>query len=317
MKKIFDSKWFYPQEDLCYYFDPERDQKIEWGEPPTEEELIELFEEWPKGTSLGDVFPHCKLCFKYPIIEDNVYLYRLLTESKDFKGLFDPLDYFNLLYEHLIYCLENINKDVDKVVKHLVWTNVTRRKLHFLLFSLHYLIKGLNGSVTADRIWPEGVSLLKNEKLGSLNLGIIDEYQILEKEFGIETENTDLPNVRGVTEPLILSNGKIKEGVPKRLTHPQIALIYLYEGKSINYGNCSEIANNYGFFNPKSGEGLRQDYEFFRSEANRLSVPETKKKFKNKITLFESIITHLKDKALSRVQDEIKILKDRGNNSDW
>ena len=69
MKKIFDSQTFYPQEDLKFYFDSKMDCAIEWGEPATKEELIEIFEQWPAGTNIPDVFPHCKPCFKYPVVK--------------------------------------------------------------------------------------------------------------------------------------------------------------------------------------------------------------------------------------------------------
>jgi len=196
MKKIFDSHTFYPQEDIGYYLDPKKIPHMSWGEPLTEKELLELFEEWPAGTKASDVFPHCAECFIYPNLDDNIYLYRELTETKDFKGLFDPLDFFNLLYEQLKYCLDRVNIDTQRVIDHLIRINLVKRKLHFFLYSLHYLIKGLNGSVTADRMWPDEVTTLRNKKLGRIHIAIIDTYQGLEKELNIETENTDLLNIR-------------------------------------------------------------------------------------------------------------------------
>ena len=119
-----------------------------------------------------------------------------MTTSKDFKGLFDPLDYFNLLYEQLKYCLDRVNIDTQIVIDHLTKLNLTKRKLHFFLFSLHYLIKGLNGSVTADRVWPDGIYTIKNKNLGYIDIAIISEYQPLEMELGVTTEDTDLANLR-------------------------------------------------------------------------------------------------------------------------
>ena len=306
MRKIFDSYTFHPQEDIKYYLDPERNEKRTWNESPTEEELTELFEQWPEGTKLEDVFPHCRTCFKYPIIEDNVYLYRKLTESKDYRVLFDPLDFFNLLYEQLQFCRDNISQDPQLIIDHLLSLNLVKRKLHFFLYSLHYIIKGLNGSVTADRIWPDDIHTIKNKELGRIHLEIIAAYQHIEKELGIETESTDLPNVRsGSGAPLICA------GSLQRLKSKQIALIHIYEKKPITRENSSGIAEKHGYFSKNSGEKFYQEYIFYSSNANRKAVPETKLMLKNKIELFESILEHLEDKAKAWAVDEINILKTR------
>jgi uncharacterized protein YeaC (DUF1315 family) len=314
MKKIFDSRAFSPQEDLGFYLDPKKVPHWTWYEPATKKELTELFTEWPHGTKLSDVFPHCKDCFTYPNLKDNIYLYRKLTESKEFKGLFDPLDYFNLLYQQLKYCLDNVNSDKkDIVIDHLTGLNLVKRKLHFFLYSLHYLINGLNGSPVDTADWPEGIWLVKNENLARMHLNIINEYKMLEKELLIDTGSEIIKNVRSEVITKLIGSSEIIQ----RLTQPQIALIYVYERKLITKGNCSEIANKYGFFNSTSGEGLRQDFEFYRSDANRHSVPTTKKKFNNKIILFESITGYLNDKAKEWAFDEIKLLKKLLKNNDW
>jgi hypothetical protein len=310
MKKIFDSYTFDPQEDIKYYLDPDKNEKRTWSEPPTKEELTELFEQWPEGTKLEDVFPHCKVCFKYPRIADNIYLYRKLTESKNFRGLFDPLDFFNLLYEQLQFVLSNVFTDPQEVIDHLERLNLVKRKLHFLLYSMHYLIKGLNGSVTADRIWPDGIYTIKNNKLGGIHLEIIAAYQSLEKELEIETESTDLSNDRSGSGSPLIPGGSLQ-----RLKIKQIALIHIYEKKSISRENSSGIAEKYGYFSKNSGEKLYQEYIFYSSNANRKAVPETKLMLRNKIELFESILEHLEDKAKAWATDEINLLKVRNGES--
>lgn len=304
---------FYPQEDISFYLDPERNEKRTWHEPPTKKELTELFEEWPVGTSVGDVFPHCKTCFNYPIIEDNVYLYLKLTKSNDFRGLFAPLDFFNLLYEKLKYCLDRVDIDSQIVIDHLTKLNLVKRKLHFLLYSLHYIINGLNGSPVHTADWPEGIWLVKNEKLARFHLNLIFEYKALEKELGIDTGSEIFKNTR----PVVSSVSMEGIGIQKRFTHPQIALIHIYEKIPITNRNSSAIANKYGFFNPSSGESLRQDYEYYLSNANRLSAPATKKKFNNKIILFESVLEYLSDTAIGRAKEEIHSLKTLFENTDW
>lgn len=96
-----------------------------------------------------------------------------------------------------------------------------------------------------------------------------------------------------------------------KLKVKQIALIYFYEGIQITRENAGEIAAKYGYTAKTSGEGLFQDYTYFCSTANRKGMPKgcTIKTLKNKIELFESVVSHLSDNNKQRVFDEIKILK--------
>jgi hypothetical protein len=304
MRKIFDSKAFYPQEDIKYYLDPSMDQLMEWHQPLTKKELTELSEEWPIDTKIDDVFPHCRGYFKYPRIEDNIYLYRELTESKDFKGLFDPLDFFNLLYEQLKYCLDRVNIDTQLVIDHLEGLNLVKRKLHFFLYSLHYLIKGLNGSVTADRHWPNGVYTVNNEKLAAIHIEIISAYQSLEGELDIETENTDLPNVKMDWSTPINISAKTNS-----LKLRQVALIHVYKNNPITRNNAQIIAKEFGFISRTSGEGLYHYYIFYTDNMERKGNPGTEIKLKNKIDLLEGIIDYLESNAKEWALAELKILK--------
>jgi len=107
------------------------------------------------------------------------------------------------------------------------------------------------------------------------------------------------------------------EAIPPRQTKtdklkvPQIALVHVYEGIQITRGNAGEIAKTHGYTAKNSGEGLFQDYTNYRSTANRKGKPTpcTPKKLKNKIELFESVISHLSDNNKQRAIDEINILK--------
>lgn len=102
-----------------------------------------------------------------------------------------------------------------------------------------------------------------------------------------------------------------KETKTSKLRVNQIALIYVYEGNQITRENASEIVAKYGYTKKNSGEGLFQDYTFYRSTANRKGKPTlcTPKKLKNKIKLFESVIEYLTDNTKQRAIDEIAILK--------
>ena len=91
----------------------------------------------------------------------------------------------------------------------------------------------------------------------------------------------------------------------------QIALIHVYEGVQITRENAGEIAAKHGYTAKNSGEGLFQDYTNYGSTANRKGKPTpcTPKKLKNKIELFESVVSHLSDNNKQRAIDEINILK--------
>lgn len=91
----------------------------------------------------------------------------------------------------------------------------------------------------------------------------------------------------------------------------QIALIHVYEGVQITRENAGEIAAKYGYTAKNSGEGLFQDYTYYCSTANRKGKPTpcTPKKLKNKIELFESVVSYLSDNNKQRAIDEINILK--------
>lgn len=91
----------------------------------------------------------------------------------------------------------------------------------------------------------------------------------------------------------------------------QIALIHVYEGLQITRENAGEIAAKYGYTAKNSGEGLFQDYTNYCSTANRKGRPTpcTLKRLKNKIVLFESVVSHLSDNNKQRAIDEINILR--------
>lgn len=91
-----------------------------------------------------------------------------------------------------------------------------------------------------------------------------------------------------------------------KLTLRQIALIHVYEGKMITRESGKRIAENH---NHKSGDGLYNYYTEYTSTANRKGNPETHRKLKNKIKLFESILSHLSNENKQRAIDELNILK--------
>lgn len=97
-----------------------------------------------------------------------------------------------------------------------------------------------------------------------------------------------------------------EENTPK-FTMNEIALKFVYEGKTITRDNGNTIAQQYGY---NSGEKLFQRFTFYSSTANRKGKPIncTQKKLLNKIELFEKVIETLSDEHKKRAIDEVNIL---------
>lgn len=115
-------------------------------------------------------------------------------------------------------------------------------------------------------------------------------------------------------EPLLvesINDYQVSKTDNKKLTHSQIALIYVYTGTQITRENASAIAAKLGWKSKTSGDRLYQSYCRLSSTANRKGRPDpfTKKKLLNKIELLESVIKYIPEDKQSRCIDEINILK--------
>lgn len=111
-----------------------------------------------------------------------------------------------------------------------------------------------------------------------------------------------------INGPPLLSNAH-----NPKLSHDQIALVYIYKGKIISRDNCREIASKYRWTAKTSGESIYQSYlKYFRT-ADRSGEPgrPTAKKFRNKIQLFESILPYLTQEEQVRPLKEINTLKSK------
>lgn len=104
-----------------------------------------------------------------------------------------------------------------------------------------------------------------------------------------------------------LNDTKIKKVEKNKLTISQIALKLCYEGVIVTRNNCNELIKPYGH---KSGEKLYNEFTLFSSVTNRKGNPDppTKKKFQNKIKLFESVIELLDEDKKKRANDELTII---------
>jgi hypothetical protein len=101
-----------------------------------------------------------------------------------------------------------------------------------------------------------------------------------------------------------------KKGATKsKLSVPVIALIHIYNDKTITRKNADEIARNYGYTNIKSGEGLFQDYTKYFKKIDRTGLYESNIKNKTKLKHINEAIKHLRGKNKMMAQEESKKLE--------
>lgn len=155
----------------------------------------------------------------------------------------------------------------------------------------------------------------KFEKVIAERIGI-KNLELLKKRLRLEFRKDDIKAKISILENLIKREQNKNTPPPAetktdKLKVNQIALIHVYEGVQITRENAGEIAAKHGYTAKNSGEGLFQDYTNYCSTANRKGKPTpcTPKKLKNKIELFESVVSHLSDNNKQRAIDEINILK--------
>jgi hypothetical protein len=229
----------------------------------------------------------------YPNSKINNIIYKELTTNKTLDGIFEPIDFFRLLYNKFEFILNNIN-DPSIIMEHLSELNLEKRKLYFLLESLDYLICNLNESFHLLPPYPIDDSYPKSERLENISMDISFKAKTLRKELSSQQTSTQ-----------------------NSLNPDQVALIYIYEKKPpITRQNGPVIAENNGYISEFSGEKFYQRYTFYSKKVNRLAIPETTIRYNHKIELFESILNHLGDKAKDWASSELLLLKLRKTQKD-
>lgn len=100
-----------------------------------------------------------------------------------------------------------------------------------------------------------------------------------------------------------------KEVDNEKLSHPVIALIYIYENKIINNQNKQAIAEGYGWNSPTSGHNIYMAYLKYYPPKNRTGNEGTKKKNMTKINYIETAIGYLSERSKIQAFDELNTLK--------
>lgn len=156
------------------------------------------------------------------------------------------------------------------------------------------------------------------DTIGSLAKATLE----IKEEFDNYTPIDETSNLHSKFRKLISDKGdeltqpsqetqEVSKKQTQKLTQPQIALLYYYQGSEITKQNCDEIAQKYGH---KNGEKQYQEYCNIAKRTDRKGRPNpfTLRKLENKIRLFKSVLGFLEDKFKPQLEDEISILESYG-----
>lgn len=136
--------------------------------------------------------------FHYPDAEVNAHILFLLTKEDCFRDLYNPLEFFNTLYELFELILKNVIKpeEVRKYLSGLGKRKTDALKHYFLLGSLHYLICSLNHSAWLLPPYLESDNEEVSKNLTNIALGLRDEiciiYEALLSDLKFEAESEGL-----------------------------------------------------------------------------------------------------------------------------
>lgn len=113
---------------------------------------------------------------EYLINDFNIEIFDDLNENEDWKGLFDPLEFLNLLYEQFEIIHVNKEKPIS-VIKHLLKLDLDKHKLYYLLYFL------------TQHIYSDSVEDLLDNQLSICGDFIQKEYKKIKNELFPKAEN--------------------------------------------------------------------------------------------------------------------------------
>jgi hypothetical protein len=228
--------------------------------------------------------------FVFPMGDINKELYERLVVNNKWKEVYEPLDFFKLLYNQLDLILTEEDGKffpgcvMDKLNK----LDLTQVQYGYLLYSLTY--------ITGQLIIPldfREYTLERNPRRRPLQ---DIHYQILWKYF----------KIRDIIGSNILPENF--DRIINLLQSRQIALIYIYNGQLITRDNGPEIAAKYNRCKKTSGDELYCDFQNLSKKINRTGDPGSLRKLDNGIKLIESIKEYLSDKGKKQADEDLKLL---------
>lgn len=193
----------------------------------------------------------------------NLEIFEDLTENEDWQGIFEPLEFLNLLYEQ--FEIVNANKEKPlSVVKHLFGLKLEQTKLYYLLY---YLIRHIYKH--------SGSEYEPKDKQLSICKGFIEkEYDKLEAELYPKTEPEPQPEKENKYD-----FQKVKQHI-ETLTTVKDKILYLTEIKTDFLQNKSSWDLDLGTpFNRKCELEIKKLNEVLKLEAHT-TTPKAKPIFK-------------------------------------
>lgn len=191
----------------------------------------------------------------------NLEIFKDLTENEDWQGIFEPLEFLNLLYEQTEIVNANKEKPLS-VVKHLLGLDLEQTKLYYLLY---YLLQATNKPST----------IFNDNKQLSICRGFIEkEYDKLEAELYPKTEPEPQPEKENKYD-----FQKVKQHI-ETLTTVKDKILYLTEIKTDFLQNKSSRVLDLGTpFDRKCELEIKKLNEVLKLEAHT-TPPKAKPNFK-------------------------------------
>jgi hypothetical protein len=268
--------------DLEEFLNPRRVKYFRWENP--DRTIITQ-----RGASVPD-------SFLYPSIKCNkVFLFEL-TEAKQAKDLFSPIEFYNLLYN----CLEIVLANLDKRKDLSTWQWIKdrepdRNRYQYLVKSLFYLVCELNrtpwmlpGNLTNEALAAESVS----EKLEDITMDLEHEIERLERDQA-ESVSEKLEDITMDLEHEIerlqrhQDESRMDPGpISQKFTVRMLALKHVYDGPEISNGsNAEQFAKAHGW----AGGSLYNKYRIYLNVQSRVTAGRIDA-YHNLVSDFENLI---------------------------
>jgi hypothetical protein len=180
------------------------------------------------------------------------------------------------------------------------------------LFGMGFDLAALNNSMNQ---FYSGLTTLeqKSDFIDYIEFKYIPGYRVNMQQFSEMRDYTSKANEKlKLIEGWVIRNKAVRQTsahtAGDKLTLKQIALIHAFEEWDISRENCNEIAQQYEH---TSGKKLAQEFTDLQTSSKRTREFSgwTPRKQRNRIELFESVIEHLSEKAITLADKEIQTLK--------